>query len=400
MNRSAAAAVIIRSRILILSFAPRSTVNMPRGCALALVVVGALICGCAGRAGDEGSAAADAGSTDTAGVAPGTSEVAPEPGEKPYLANIRQLTFEGQNAEAYFSPDDEWLILQSTSGSLGCDQIFTMRADGSDTRMVSTGAGVTTCAYFVYPDARGIIYSSTHLADSTCPPRPDYSRGYVWPVHPGYDVFRADVDGGKLERLTQTLGYDAEATFRRDGSRIVFTSVRDGDLDLYTMDADGGNVRRLTDEVGYDGGAFFSYDGSKIVWRAHHPTDPEEIADYRALLADNLVRPSRMEIWVMNSDGSGKRQLTSNGAANFAPYFTPDGGRIVFASNVADPEGRNFDLYMIDVDGTDLTRITFHPDFDAFPMFSSDGRKMLWASNRNASEPGETNIFVAEWIVQ
>jgi Tol biopolymer transport system component len=375
---------------------------MPRGCALAIVLAAGLAAGCAG-AGNGRSRTADAnthaaGAGTPSGEAGAVAEIAPEPGEEPYLANIRQLTFEGQNAEAYFAPDDQRLIFQSTSGSLSCDQIFTMRTDGSDKRMISSGAGVTTCAYFVYPDARGIIYSSTHLADSTCPARPDFSRGYVWPIHPGYDVFRADVDGGNLARLTDTPGYDAEATFSRDGSRIVFTSVRDGDLDLYTMDADGGNVRRLTDEVGYDGGAFFSYDGSKIVWRAHHPTDPEEIADYRALLADDLVRPSRMEIWVMNADGTGKRQLTSNGAANFAPYFTPDGARIVFASNVADSRGRNFDLYMVDVEGGSPTQITFHADFDAFPMFSSDGSKLVWAANRHGAKEGDTNIFIADWV--
>ena len=330
--------------------------------------------------------------------ASGQPALPPEVGEEPYLSNLRQLTLEGQNAEAYFSPDDEWLIFQSTSGALGCDQIFTMRVDGSDRRMVSTGAGVTTCAYFTYPDARGIVYSSTHLADSTCPPRPDFSRGYVWPIHPGYDVFRADPDGSNPARLTDTPGYDAEATFSRDGSRIVFTSVRDGDLDLYTMDADGENVQRLTDEVGYDGGAFFSYDGSKIVYRAHHPTAADEVADYRQLLTDDLVRPSHMEIWVMNADGSGKRQLTTNGAANFAPYFAPDGERIVFASNMGDPRGRNFDLYMIDIDGTNLTQITFDPEFDAFPMFSSDGSKLVWASNRHGAKEGDTNIFIADWV--
>jgi Tol biopolymer transport system component len=324
--------------------------------------------------------------------------VLPEPGEEPYLANIHQLTFEGQNAEAYFSPDDERLIFQATPDSLSCDQIYTMRADGSDKRMVSTGAGVTTCAYWTYPHGRGILFSSTHLADSTCPPRPDYSRGYVWPVHPGYEVFGADPDGDNLVRLTDSPGYDAEATFSRDGSRIVFTSVRDGDLDLYTMDSDGGDIRRLTDEVGYDGGAFFSYDGARIVYRAHHPTDPDEIEDYHALLADDLVRPSRMEIWVMEADGSGKRALTDNGAANFAPYFAPDGERIVFASNMADPDGRNFDLYMIDVDGSNLRQITFHPDFDAFPMFSSDGAKLVWASNRHGAKEGDTNIFITDWV--
>ncbi|MGH7566368.1 MAG: TolB family protein [Gemmatimonadota bacterium] len=366
---------------------PRASGLVRSAAALALIVSA-----CGGRS-DTGETESTVGQPIDAAV-----ELLPEPGEEPYLANIRQLTFEGQNAEAYFSPDDERLIFQATTDSLSCDQIYTMQVDGSDKRMVSTGAGVTTCAYWTYPDASGIVYSSTHLADSTCPPRPDYSRGYVWPIHPGYDVFGAGPTGGDLVRLTDSPGYDAEATFSRDGSRIVFTSVRDRDLELYTMDADGGDVRRLTDEVGYDGGAFFSYDGSMIVYRAHHPTDPEEIADYEALLAENLVRPSRMEIWVMNADGSGKRPLTDNGAANFAPYFAPDGGSIAFASNMEDPEGRNFDLYMIDVDGSNQRRITFHPDFDAFPMFSSDGAKLVWASNRHGAQEGDTNIFIADWV--
>lgn len=326
------------------------------------------------------------------------AEVAPEPGEEGFLANVRQLTFEGQNAEAYWSPDDRWLVFQATPDSLACDQIFVMRADGSDKRMVSTGQGVTTCSYFVYPGDDRILYSSTHLAGEDCPPRPDYSQGYVWRVDPGYDVFVARRDGSELRRLTDMPGYDAEATMSRDGSKIVFTSVRDGDLDLYVMDADGGNVQRLTDEPGYDGGAFFSYDGTKIVYRAHHPETEEELADYRALLAQGLVRPSQMEIWVMDADGSNKRQVTDNGAANFAPFFFPDGERILFASNLHDPRGRNFDLYMIGIDGRGLTRITHHPDFDSFPMFSSDGRKLVWASNRHGAKPGETNIFVAEWV--
>jgi Tol biopolymer transport system component len=364
---------------------------MPRLIVLVATAAVSVVVACTSRPGGGESApppAAEYGAVTT---------VVPEPGEEPYLSGIRQLTFGGQNAEGYFSPDDERLIFQATPGGRSCDQIYTLRVDGSDRRMVSTGAGVTTCAYWTYPDAQGIVYSSTHLADSTCPPRPDYSRGYVWPIHPGYDVFRAAPDGSDLVRLTDSPGYDAEATFRRDGSRIVFTSVRDGDLDLYTMDADGGNVRRLTDEVGYDGGAFFSYDGTRVVYRAHHPTDPQEIADYRQLLADDLVRPSRMEIWIMDADGSGKRQLTDNGAANFAPYFSPDGERIVFASNMADPAGRNFDLYLIDVDGSNLRQVTFHPDFDAFPMFSSDGTLLVWASNRHGAEEGDTNLFIAEW---
>jgi Tol biopolymer transport system component len=371
--------------------------NMSRESLLVLLAAALYIHpGCAGRSAEVGSPPPPRG-TEAAGTGP-TTTVVPESGEEPYLSNLRQLTFEGQNAEAYFSPDDSRLIFQATTGTLSCDQIFTMRVDGSDVRMVSTGAGVTTCAYWTHPDAGGIIYSSTHLADPSCPPRPDFSRGYVWPIHPGFEIFAADPDGGHLAQLTDSPGYDAEATFSRDGSRIVFTSVRDGDLDLYTMDRDGGNVRRLTDEVGYDGGAFFSYDGTRIVYRAHHPTEAEEIADYRALLADDLVRPSQMEIWVMNADGSAKRQLTANGAANFAPYFSPDGERIVFASNMGDPRGRNFDLYLIDVDGSNLRQITFHPDFDAFPMFSSDGSKLVWASNRHGAKEGDTNLFIADWV--
>lgn len=329
---------------------------------------------------------------------PAIATTAPEPGEAEYLDNLQQITFEGQNAEAYFSPDDAWLIFQATPDSLGCDQIFTMQIDGSDKRMVSTGKGVTTCSYFAYPRGDWILFSSTHLADEACPPRPDYSQGYVWPIHPGFDVFTAQPDGSQLERLTDVPGYDAEATFSRDGSKIVFTSVRDGDLEIYTMNADGSDVARLTHEEGYDGGPFFSYDGQRIVYRAYHPQEEGELADYRALLAENLVRPGVMELWVMNADGSDKRQITNNGAANFGPYFFPDGERIIFASNMHDPEGRNFDLYVVRVDGTGLARITTHPDFDGFPMFNSDGSKLVWASNRDNAKPGDTNVFVADWV--
>jgi Tol biopolymer transport system component len=317
--------------------------------------------------------------------------------EEKHLRNVRQLTFAGENAEAYFSADNRELIFQSHEGAEACDQIYTMTTDGSGRRRVSTGAGKTTCAYF-FPRANSILYSSTHLADPACPPRPDYSRGYVWPVYASYDIFTARRDGSRLRRLTATPGYDAEATVSADGRKIVFTSMRDGDLDIYAMDANGKNVRRLTSELGYDGGAFFSPDGTKIVYRAHHPATPEAVADYQALLAQGLIRPTQLEIWVMNADGSGKRQVTRNGAANFAPFWHPDGRRIIFASNLADPRGRNFDLYLINEDGSGLERVTFHPDFDALPMFSSDGRLLVWASNRNQKARGETNIFLADWV--
>ncbi len=313
------------------------------------------------------------------------------------LRNVRQLTFEGENAEAYWSGDGSRLIFQSKTGGRGCDQIYTVRADGTDRRMVSTGGGATTCSYF-FPDGKRILYSSTHLAAADCPPAPDRSRGYVWPIHPSFDIFAARADGSGLKQLTKTPGYDAEATVSADGRRVVFTSVRDGDLDIYTMDGDGRNVRRLTTELGYDGGPFFSRDGRRIVYRAYHPRTPEQVKRYRDLLAANVIEPNVFEVWVMDADGRNKRQVTRLGAASFAPYFLPDGKRIIFASNVNDPRKRNFDLYVIGVDGTGLERVTHNETFDGFPMFSPDGRRLAFASNRNARRPGDTNVFVADWV--
>ena len=318
------------------------------------------------------------------------------PAEK-QLRHIKQLTFGGQNAEAYFNADGTKLIFQSTYGGLGCDQIFTMNADGSDLRMVSIGIGKTTCSYY-FPNGKRILYSSTHLGGKECPPRPDYSKGYVWPIHASYDVFSAKPDGSDLQRLTDMPGYDAEATISTDGKKIVFTSMRDGDLDIYTMDVNGRHVRRLTDELGYDGGPFFTYDGKQIVYRAYHPQTPEEIARYKQKLAEGVIEPTVFEIWVMNADGSLKRQVTHLGVASFAPYFFPDGKRIIFASNLYDPHGRNFDLYTINVDGTGLKRITYDDTFDGFPIFSPNGKKLVFASNRNAKARGETNVFIADWV--
>jgi TolB protein len=318
------------------------------------------------------------------------------PAEK-HLRNLKQLTFGGENAEAYFSSDGKQLIFQSTREGHGCDQIYTMNVDGSDVRMISTGDGRTTCSYF-FPGGKRILYSSTHLGDKQCPPRPDFSRGYVWAVYPAFDIFTAKPDGSDLKQLTNTPGYDAETTITLDGKKLVFTSMRDGDLDIYTMDANGKNVRRLTNELGYDGGPFWSYDGKQIVYRAHHPKTDQEKAEYSSLLKDNLIRPSVLEIWVMNADGSNKRQVTSNGKANFGPYFFPDGKRIIFASNMDDPRQRNFDLYKINFDGTGLERITFNDTFDGFPMFSPDGKKLVFASNRNGKTQGETNVFIADWV--
>jgi TolB protein len=324
------------------------------------------------------------------------------PSEK-HLRNVRQLTFGGTNAEAYFSADDKYLIFMHQGEGVPCDQMYTMPVDTPDgkpatPKLVSTGKGRTTCGYF-FPAGDRILFSSTHEASAECPPRPDYSHGYVWPIYNTYNIYTSKPDGSDLRRLTNTPGYNAESTISRDGKKITFTSTRNGDIDIYIMNADGSDVRQLTHELGYDGGPFFSSDGKKIVYRSEQPKTPEEIADYKDLLSRNLIRPGNLEIWVMDADGKNKHQVTHNGAANFAPYFLPDGKRIIFASNVGnqkDPSG--FDLYLINEDGTGLDRVTYHPDFDAFPMFSSNGKRLVWASNRNGKAPHETNIFIADWV--
>jgi len=315
--------------------------------------------------------------------------------EERHLRNVRQLTFGGENAEAYFSFDGKELILQSTRDGGECDQEYVMGADGSSPRLVSTGRGRVTCGYF-FPAGDRILYSSTHALGPACPPRPDMSQGYVWALY-DYQIYTARPDGSDLRPLAPAPAYNAEATISRDGW-IVFTSTRDGDLDLYKMRLDGSGLVRLTSTLGYDGGAFFSADGKRIVYRASRPKEGAEAEAYRALLARKLVRPTQLEIWVMNADGSDQRQVTRLGAASFAPFFHPDGRRIIFASNVGDPKGRNFDLWLVNDDGSGLERVTWNETFDGFPMFSPDGKKLVFASNRNGSRPGETNVFIADWV--
>lgn len=315
-----------------------------------------------------------------------------------HLRNIKQLTFGGQNAEAYFSADGKELIFQSTREPVKCDQIFIMNSDGSNVHMVSTGKGRTTCSYF-YPDGKKMLYASTHLGSAECPPKPDYSKGYVWPIYPSFDIFTANSDGSNPKQLTKAPGYDAEAIISTDGKKIVFTSIRNGDLDIYTMSADGSDVKQLTHELGYDGGPTFSPDGKLIVYRAHHPKTEQEITDYKDLLKQNLIRPTYLEIWTMKADGSDKRQVTDLGAASFAPAFYPDGKRIIFSTNVGSTGGMgNFELYGVDLDSKNLEQLTFTEGFDGFPMFSPDGKKLVWISGRNAKVPHETNVFIADWV--
>jgi Tol biopolymer transport system component len=317
-------------------------------------------------------------------------------GQTGHLSNLKQLTKGGQNAEAYWSPDGAKLIFQSTRDGNACDQIYIMNADGSNQRMVSTGKGVTTCGYFL-ADGKHFIYASTHEAGAACPAPPDRSKGYVWAVYPGFDIYLADETGKIEKKLTEAPGYDAEATVNWKKNQIIYTSMASGDLDLWTMKTDGSGKQRLTASEGYDGGAVFSRDGSKMVWRAFHPDTPEKRTTYRDLLKENLTAPMKMELWVADGDGKNARQITNFGCASFAPTFTPDGKKILFSSNMHACDTRRFELYLINVDGTGLEQVTNFGGFTSFPEFSPDGRKIVFNSDDQATGTYEFNVFTAEW---
>lgn len=328
------------------------------------------------------------------------------PGET-HFDNIRQLTFGGDNAEAYFSFDGKYLVYQRSNPKEGiaCDQIWmgkvpTSAGEKFEPKLVSTGTGRTTCAYF-YPDGKHILYGSTHLANKDCPPVPDrskYGNKYIWAIYEGFDIFKADLNGKIVKRLTSTKGYDAEATISPKGDIILFTSMRDGDLDLYTMDLNGRHVKRITSMLGYDGGAWFSPDGTKILWRSSRPTTEAEIKEYKDLLAENLVAPTHMEVWIANADGTNAHQITFLEQANWAPNFTPDGKHVIFCSNHEYKRGFPFNMYLTNLDGKGKEKISRDKGFDAFPMFSPDGKKIVFCSNRNNGGTRDTNIFIADWV--
>ncbi|MEO6166713.1 MAG: hypothetical protein ABIO46_06310 [Chitinophagales bacterium] len=326
------------------------------------------------------------------------------PGEK-HLKNVLQLTFGGDNAEAYWSFDSKKLVFQRTDHQqVMCDQIFygTVPPDSSqkfDFKMVSTGKGRTTCSYFL-PGDTTVLYASTHLTQDTCPPIPDREKikKYVWPLYRSFEIYIAGLDGTIKTQLTKNKFYDAEATLSPKGNQIIFTSTRDGDLDLYTMKLDGSNVNRITKELGYDGGAWFSPDGTKIVWRASRPKTEEEIKEYKDLLKQDMVAPTKMEVFIANADGSNVKQVTNMPGANWAPVFTPDGKHILFASNYEYERGFPFNLYLINLDGTGLEKVSRSHMFDAFAMFSPDGKKLVFCSNRNNGGTHDTNVFVADWV--
>ena len=327
-------------------------------------------------------------------------------GEK-YFKNVRQLTFGGDNAEAYWSYDGKSIVFQKTNPKEGifCDQIFVAKVPVTDAqkftpKMIGTGKGRSTCAYFL-PDGKHIIYASTHLGADTCPPVPDrskYGNKYIWPLYNSYDIFMADMSGKIVKQITSAKGYDAEATVSPDGKKMIYCSDKDGDLELYVMDLKSGKEIRVTNELGYDGGAWFSPDGTKIVWRASRPKTPEAIKEYKELLAEGMVAPTNMEVFVANADGSNAKQITALGQANWAPNFTPDGKHIIFCSNHEYKRGFPFNMYLIDLEGKGLEKISRDKGFDAFPMFSPDGKKIIFASNRNNGGTRDTNLFVADWV--
>ena len=327
-------------------------------------------------------------------------------GEK-YFKNVRQLTFGGDNAEAYWSYDGKSIVFQKTNPKEGvfCDQIFVAKVPVTDAqkftpKMIGTGKGRSTCAYFL-PDGKHIIYASTHLGADTCPPVPDrakYGNKYIWPLYNSYDIFMADMSGKIVKQITSAKGYDAEATVSPDGKKMIYCSDKDGDLELYVMDLKSGKEIRVTNELGYDGGAWFSPDGTKIVWRASRPKTPEAIKEYKELLAEGMVAPTNMEVFVANADGSNAKQITALGQANWAPNFTPDGKHIIFCSNHEYKRGFPFNIYLIDLEGKGLEKISRDKGFDAFPMFSPDGKKIIFASNRNNGGTRDTNLFVADWV--
>jgi TolB protein len=326
-------------------------------------------------------------------------------GEK-HFANMQQLTFGGDNAEAYFSFDGKYIVFQKTSAKDGvpCDQIYVGKVprpgEKFEYKRVSNGRGRTTCGAFL-KDGKHVVFASTHLDADNCPPAPDrtkYGNKYIWPLYSSYDIFVADLDGNIVKQLTNSKGYDAEATISPDGKQMLYTSTKDGDIDLYIMNLKTGKEKRITSALGYDGGAWFSPDGTKIIWRASRPKTEAEVKEYKDLLAENLVAPTNMEVFTANVDGSNMKQVTSFGNANWAPAFMPDNKRIIFASNHQSKRGFPFNLFIINEDGSNLQKISAEKSFDAFPMFSPDGKKIIFCSNRNNGGTRDTNIFIADWV--
>jgi len=312
----------------------------------------------------------------------------PQPTESTYLSNIKQITNTSMGftkaGEAYFSPDGNSIIFQATPNGKDDYQIYTLALGSHKPKMVSTGKGACTCAYY-RPDGKKIIFASSHLDPNLDKPQPakEKKKDYKWDFNPQMDIFEANPDGSDLKRLTQSPGYDAEGSYSHDGRLIVFTSERDGDLEIYVMDAYGTNTRRLTTSKGYDGGPFFSPDDKAIIYRGDHRDDGK----------------MNLQLHIVGLDGQNDRAITDNQLFNWCPYWYPSGHSFIFtqADHGAYANGGkpNYDLYMMKIDGSDLTRITFDPEFDGLPVFNSDGSKLMWTSKRGGLP--EAQVFIADF---
>ena len=330
---------------------------------------------------------------------------AKEAGESQFLANVRQLTFEGKRSgEGYFSPDGKGLIFQSErEPGNPFYQIYLLDLSSGESHRVSPGMGKTTCAFF-RPGTEEVLFSSTHLdpeAKAKQKAELDFraagkQRRYAWDYDEYMDVFSARRDGTRLKRLTNARGYDAEGSYSPDGSKIVFCSLRDAyptnrlsaeDLkhfqtdpsyfgEIYIMNANGSGQRRLTHSAGYDGGPFFSPDGQRIIWRRF---------DERGTTAD---------IYTMALDGADVRRLTDFGSMSWAPYYHPTGKYVIFTSNKLGFS--NFELYLVDAKGEhEPVRVTYTDGFDGLPVFSPDGKQLCWTSGRAAD--GKSQLFLGDW---
>nr|AAB01192.1 apical gut membrane polyprotein [Haemonchus contortus] len=347
------------------------------------------------------------------------------PGET-HLKNVRQLTFEHRNTEAYFNSDDTYLVFQATGYGVDCEQIYRLELSRPVETLakISTGIG-TSAASFFYPNSVDILYSGNFhktrvnakklTNDSSCPQKVcDSSKaktdpiikkmcesGHAWDVFPTYDIFKVNEYGNVLDQITKNDVYDSEAFISPDGKKIVYTSKQSGDLDLWITDINGALKIQLTKAKGYDGGASFSPDGEKIVFHASRPTTKDKIDIYDHLLENDLVAMSEMELYVMNADGIDKRSVFKQprGGLNWTPYYHPDNKRIIFSSNTNSTKPSEFHLYIVNEDGTGLERVTFGSGyFNAFPVFSHDGKKVVWSSNRGSTKKGDLNLFIADWV--
>jgi dipeptidyl aminopeptidase/acylaminoacyl peptidase len=307
-----------------------------------------------------------------------------------HFAHLWRATWDGQNACPRWSPDGDVLVLEI--GRKGCGQVY-LAAAGHQALLASEGTGLATSpALLGRCDA--LVFSATPASPDSCHPSANRWHDEKWPLYAESHLFvRAK---GEVHQLTKDPGA-VECNASPNGKQIVYTATPAIDPELYVMNADGTNVRRLTVDQGYDGAGCFSPDGKSICYQAYHPREETERAEFVDLLAKHQVSSARLDIWVMQADGSGRGQVTDLEATSMEPSFTPDNKRIIFSSDYQDAPGRQFDLYITKLDGGTPEKITNDPSPDCFPMFSPNGRYLAFTSGRGSAKPGAQDVFIAEW---